>query len=125
MADLAPAARDLAATAPELQRSVRVLNRFFNMFAFNADGREGPEKAGRDEGYLFWLAWATHQGANLINTDDANGPLRGIFLTGTCTTLKGLVTNMPQLEFAMGLSPVLATVCGDPADDVDEHREGP
>ncbi|MCW3012858.1 MAG: hypothetical protein JWO90_3262 [Solirubrobacterales bacterium] len=113
--DLAPAARDLAALAPEAQRSVKVLNRFFNMFAFNQGGREAPGKAGRDEGYLFWLAWATHQGANLINTDDANGPMRGIFLAGTCTTLRTLVTNEPQLEFAMGLSPALAALCGDPA----------
>ncbi len=112
--DLAPAATDLAATAPELQRSARVLNRFFNLFAFNKEGREAPDKPGREEGYLFWLAWATHQGANLINIDDANGPMRPIFLTGTCTTLKNLVTGRPELEFAMGISPLLATVCGDP-----------
>lgn len=112
--DLAPAATDLAATAPELQRSAHVLNRFFNLFAFNKDGQEAPDKPGREEGYLFWLAWATHQGANLINVDDANGPMRPIFLGGTCTTLKSLVTGRPELEFAMGISPLLATVCGDP-----------
>jgi phospholipid/cholesterol/gamma-HCH transport system substrate-binding protein len=113
--DLAPTATNLAAVAPELQRSTRVLNRFFNLFAFNKDGREAPEKAGRDEGYLFWLAWATHQGANLINTDDANGPMRGIFLTGTCTTLTTLVDRQPELEFGMGISPLLATACGNPS----------
>jgi len=112
--DLAPTAMSLAELAPELQRSARVLNRFFNLFAYNKDGREDPGKAGRDEGYLFWLAWATHQGSNLINTDDANGPMRGIFLTGLCSTLTSLVENEPQLEFAMGLSPLLATVCDDP-----------
>ncbi len=112
--DLAPAATDLAALAPELRRSTRVLNRFFNLFAFNKDGREGPEKAGRDEGYLFWLAWVTHQGSNLINIDDANGPMRPIFLTGTCSALTSLVEGEPELEFAMGISPLLATVCDDP-----------
>ena len=112
--DLAPAATDLATVAPELQRGVRVINRFFNLLAFNKDGREAPEKRGRDEGYLFWLAWATHQGSNLINVDDANGPMRPIFLTGTCTTLTSLVENQPELEFAMGISPLLATACGDP-----------
>ena len=111
--DLAPAAADLAAVAPELQRSVRVLNRFFNLLAFNKDGREGPEKAGRDEGYLFWLAWVTHQGSNLINIDDANGPMRPVFLSGTCATLISLVEGEPELEFALGISPLLATVCGD------------
>ena len=112
--DLAPAARDLSAIAPELQRSAHVVNRLFNMLAYNKNGREAPDKAGRDEGYLYWLAWATHQGANLINVDDANGPMRPIFTTGTCSTLTTLVNNQPGLEFAMGLSPLLATACGNP-----------
>lgn len=112
--DLAPAARNLAAVAPELRRSLRVFNRLTNLFAFNKDGREAPNKPNRDEGYLFWLAWTGHQGINLINTDDANGPMRGIFLTGTCTTLKALVDQSPELEFGLGISPLLATACGDP-----------
>ena len=33
------------------------INRLFNMLGFNPGGREGPEKADRQEGYLFWLAW--------------------------------------------------------------------
>ena len=70
--------------------------------------------AGREEGYLFWLAWATHQGANLQSIDDANGPMRPIFLTGTCSTLTSLVNDEPALEFALGLSPLLATVCKNP-----------
>ena len=41
---------------PDAQRS-RVLNHLFNLFAYNPGGREGPDKAGREEGYLFWLAW--------------------------------------------------------------------
>lgn len=113
--DLAPTATSLAALAPELQRSAKVLNNFFNMIAFNKDGREPAEKAGRDEGYLFWLAWATHQGANLINVDDANGPYRPVLLGGLCSTLTSLVEGQPELEFAMGLSPLLATACGNPS----------
>ena len=30
---------------------------------------------------------STHQTANLINIDDANGPMRPVFLTGTCQTI--------------------------------------
>ena len=117
--DLAPAARDLSATFPELTRDLRVLNRLFNMLGHNPGGREGPEVGGgngqnREEGYLFWLAWVTHQTVNLLNVDDANGPMRPLFLTGTCSTLVSLVEGEPGLEFAMNLSPVLATVCGDP-----------
>lgn len=113
--DLTPAAQSLAATFPELRRSSKVLNDFFNMLAFNPNGAEGPDKAGREEGYLFWLAWTAHQGANLINIDDANGPMRPIFLTGTCTTLAGLVNQSPSMEFGAGLSGILATLCGNPA----------
>jgi phospholipid/cholesterol/gamma-HCH transport system substrate-binding protein len=112
--DLAPAARGLARTFPELDRNAKVLNDFTNMLAHNPRGREGPAVDGREEGYLFWLAWATHQGANLQSIDDANGPMRPIFLTGTCSTLTSLVNDEPALEFALGLSPLLATVCKNP-----------
>lgn len=113
-AELAPAARDVAATLPELTRSGRVANRFFNMLASNPNGAEGPDKAGREEGYLFWLGWLFHQSVNLQNVEDANGPMRPIFLTGTCTTLTSLVENNPLAEFGLNLSPVLASQCGNP-----------
>jgi phospholipid/cholesterol/gamma-HCH transport system substrate-binding protein len=112
--DLAPAARGLARTAPELQRNGKVLNDLVNMLGYNAGGREAPDKAGREEGYLFWLAWATHQTANLQSIDDGNGPMRPFFLTGSCTTLTTLVNHQPQLEFALGLSGLLNTVCKNP-----------
>ncbi len=113
--DLKPAATDLAEAFPEIRRSGGVLNRFFNMLGFNKDGKQEPGAPGRDEGYLYWLAWTAHNGANLINTDDANGPIRPIFLTGVCGSLAELVNAQPGAEFAMGLSPVLALLCGDPA----------
>lgn len=112
--DLAPAARGLARTFPELDRNAKVLNDFTNMLGHNKDGREAPDKAGRDEGYLFQLGWLAHQTTNLQNVDDANGPIRPIFLTGTCSTLTSLVHDLPQAEFALGLSPLLATVCKNP-----------
>ena len=112
--DLAPAARGLARAFPELDRNAKVLNDFVNMLGHNANGREAPNKAGRDEGYLFWLGWLSHQTANLQSIEDANGPMRPIFLTGTCSTLTSLVNDLPAAEFALGLSPLLATVCKNP-----------
>ena len=112
--DLRPAAAGLAESFPELTRSTRVLNRFFNMAGFNPNGREPASKADREEGFLFWTAWTSHLGSNLQNIDDANGPMRPVFLTGACTTLVSLVEDQPELEFLMGLSPVLATACGNP-----------
>ena len=113
--DLRPAAQGLSATMPDLTRSLKVFNTFFNMLAYNDKGREAPDVAGRDEGYLFWLAWVSHQGINLHNIDDGNGPMRPIFLTGTCKTLTRLVGQNAEMEFGLNLSPLLATVCDDPA----------
>ena len=113
--ELGPAARDLSASMPELTRSGKVLNNFFNMLASNPNGREGPDKADREEGYLFWFAWLFHQGVNLQNVEDANGPMRPIFLTGTCTTLTNLVERTPIAEFGLNPSPVLATQCNNPS----------
>jgi phospholipid/cholesterol/gamma-HCH transport system substrate-binding protein len=112
--DLAPAARGLARAIPETARSGKVLNHFVNMLGNNPGGREAPDKRDREEGYLFWLSWLSHQTTNLTNIDDANGPMRPIFVTGTCTTLTSLVNDLPQLEFALGLSPLLATACKNP-----------
>jgi phospholipid/cholesterol/gamma-HCH transport system substrate-binding protein len=112
--DLAPASRGLARTLPELRRNATVGNHLVNMLADNPRGREAPDVPGREEGYLFWLGWLSHQTTNLQSIDDANGPMRPIFVTGTCTTLTSLVDDLPQLEFAMGLSPLLATVCKNP-----------
>ncbi|HEV2769525.1 MAG TPA: MlaD family protein [Solirubrobacteraceae bacterium] len=111
--DLGPAAGGLAEAFPELARAGGEFNAFLNMLGFNPDGREGPDDRGREEGFLFWLAWSAHQGVNLHNIDDANGVLRPIFLTGTCDTIANLVEGEPALEFAMGLSPVLEQACSD------------
>jgi phospholipid/cholesterol/gamma-HCH transport system substrate-binding protein len=112
--DLAPAARGLARAFPEVDRNVKVLNDFTNMLANNPGGAEPPDKPNRDEGYLFWTSWLTHQTSNLQSTDDANGPMRPIFVTATCNTFTSLVNDLPQAEFALGLSPLLATVCKNP-----------
>jgi phospholipid/cholesterol/gamma-HCH transport system substrate-binding protein len=112
--DLAPAARGLNRALPEVDRNIKVLNDFTNMLAFNPGGAEPPDKAGREEGYLFWTSWLTHQTSNLQSTDDANGPMRPIFVTATCDTFTSLVNDLPQAEFALGLSPLLATVCKNP-----------
>ena len=50
----------------------------------------------------------------LVNVDDGNGPMRPIFLTGTCGSLTSLVNDNPAAEFGLNLSPLLATQCGNP-----------
>ena len=54
----------------------RVVNYLLNVLAYNPPGRG-------EEGYLFWLSWANHLGANVFNTQDAHGPIRrGLVVVG-------------------------------------------
>lgn len=115
VSDLRPAARGLARSLPDVTGTFVRINKLFNMLAFNPNGAEAKDVATRQEGYLFWLAWLTHNTANLINVDDANGPMRPVFLTGTCQTITNLVNEEPPLEFLLGLSGVLAEQCNNPA----------
>lgn len=114
VADLRPAAKGLSGAFPDVTTVGLRVNHLLNLLAFNPQGREPADKAGRQEGYLFWLAWLVHQTANLQNIDDANGPMRPVFLTGTCQTLTNLVDEEPLFEFAMGISDLLAGQCANP-----------
>ena len=112
--DLDPAAHDLAEGEPGLTKTFTVLNHFFNMLSFNPAGAESPGKAGRDEGYLFHLAWVGHQTNNLFNNADAHGPGRPFTTGGTCAVLGESVATQPQLEELLGLTGVFTDprVCG-------------
>ena len=112
--DLRPAAADLAEGEPGLTRTFRVLNRFFNMLAYNKNGREGPDKADRDEGYLFYTGWLVHQVNNLFGSTDAHGPGRPITYGGTCAVIQNTVQLQEELEPLLGLTGALTdpAVCG-------------
>jgi phospholipid/cholesterol/gamma-HCH transport system substrate-binding protein len=105
--DLRPASKQLADAAPGLTRTFTVLNHFFNLLAFNPNGREGPDNAARQEGYLFWLAWAQHQAIQLFSTSDAHGTFRPVTLAAPCATIKQSIKGQPELEFLEMLTPLL------------------
>ena len=113
--DLRPAVPRLAGSTPNLRRSLAVLNRFFNMAAFNSNGREGPDVPGRHESYLFWIAWVAHQSAQLFSTADAHGPFRPSLVSGSCQFFRGMVADRPETEFLWNLTPLLTnpTLCGE------------
>jgi phospholipid/cholesterol/gamma-HCH transport system substrate-binding protein len=91
--ELRPAARDLASVTPDLTASLKVLNELVNELAYNP--------AGREEGYLFWTAWANHAGMSVFGSQDAMGPIRhGNFLV-SCSTLTTL-TAVAQANPALG-----------------------
>jgi phospholipid/cholesterol/gamma-HCH transport system substrate-binding protein len=105
--DLKPVSQQTAAAAPGLTRTFTQLNHFFNLLAYNPGGREGPDVAARQEGYLFWLAWAQHMAIQLFSTADAHGTFRPVTLGASCQTLAGILHGEPQLEFLDMLTPIL------------------
>jgi phospholipid/cholesterol/gamma-HCH transport system substrate-binding protein len=107
--DLRPTAQRLSSAMPDLTQDVSRLNRFFNLLAYNPNGKEGPDKADRQEGYLFWLAWVDHMANQLFSSADANGTFRPVTLAATCTTIEQIVKEEPQLEFLAMLTPILTS----------------
>jgi len=112
--DLRPASIQLADASPGLTRTFAQLNNFFNLLAYNPNGREGPENASRQEGYLFWLGWAQHMAIQLFSTSDANGAFRPVTLAAPCATIQQSIEGEPELEFLEMLTPLLtdSKACG-------------
>lgn len=107
--DLKAATADLAPVAPRLTRSFKVLNRFFNELSYDPPNGES---------YLFWSAWAAHNGALLSTAQDAHGPMtRGIVLLtcGDYVTLQQIVSGNPALGMLTKLAnfPPERQVCPD------------
>ena len=73
---------DYSQATPDLVRVTRKVNVLGNMAAYNPRGAEDAGASGRDEGYLYWLGWFSHNGASLWNGQDAHGPMRRLYTTG-------------------------------------------
>ncbi len=98
--DLRTPAKQLAGATPDLTRSFTVLNHLFDLFAYNPGGRQGPDVTNREEGYLFWIAWVTHQTVNVFSTGDAHGSYRPVFVGGPCGALAGILARDPTGIFS-------------------------
>jgi phospholipid/cholesterol/gamma-HCH transport system substrate-binding protein len=143
--DLEPAARDLATASPDLTESLREVNRFFNMGAYNPGGAEPPQVVGgndvRQEGFLYWLAWTANNGVSLFSTADAQGVYRRLTICGLPVGILGAVQLGPLVRElaaeepgafdqviaglnAQGLLPVPAPTPTDVADAVTEASGG-
>lgn len=69
----------LTPITPQLDRSVAQLGRIANMVAYNPPGKQ--------EGYLFWLAWFAHNTNSMLSTQDANGSVWRGQLIVTCSNV--------------------------------------
>jgi phospholipid/cholesterol/gamma-HCH transport system substrate-binding protein len=108
---LREAANRLSPAAPRLTATIHELNRLFNTAAYNPGGANAPGMPGRDEGYLYWLAWASHIGALTFNTADANGSNWHVYLTFTCQDLPSLLSSSPLAPLITGLGSLIGTSC--------------
>lgn len=121
VANLEPAARDLAKASPDLTETFRELNRFFNMAAYNPGGAEAPRVVDgndvREESFLYWLAWTANNGVSLFGTADAQGVYRRLTICGLPVGILGaiqlgpLVTQIARDQPAL-LSQVVAGLGG-------------
>jgi phospholipid/cholesterol/gamma-HCH transport system substrate-binding protein len=96
--DLRLAARDVAQATPDLTIGFEELNRFFNIGAYNPGGAEGlegksvAEQRAREEGLLYWLAWAAQNGTSLFSSADGQGPWRRVTICGVpAAVIQGLI----------------------------------
>lgn len=117
--DLRLAARDTAKATPDLKSSFGELNRFFNMGAYNPGGAEGldgksiSQQRQREEGLLYWLAWAAQNGTSLFSTADGQGPWRRVTICGVpASVLTGIVQGV--LADVAASNPALADLLNTP-----------
>lgn len=74
--DLAPAVASLTGQAPQLTRSFQVLTYLVNELAYNPGGK--------NQGYLFWLAWGLHNFNSMISLGDAHGGIGRAQVVANC-----------------------------------------
>lgn len=109
--ELRPTIRSLSKATPDLFTTLKVVNKLVDVLAYNPKGDE--------EGYLFWLSWANHLGANVFNIQDAHGPIRrGLVVLG-CDAL-ALLDQVAAVNEVLGTTigltnlPRSSNVCAQP-----------
>jgi phospholipid/cholesterol/gamma-HCH transport system substrate-binding protein len=87
--DLRPSVARLNPATRDLIRTGDVLTHVVNELGYNPPGPE--------EGYLFWLAWFTHNANAMVSIDDAHGAVwRGLVMIG-CSSGAQVIGGNPAL----------------------------
>jgi phospholipid/cholesterol/gamma-HCH transport system substrate-binding protein len=90
---LPPLTADLTKAAPALTSSFKVLAYVTNEIAY--------DPGGKNPGFLYWLAWFTHNADSFISNSDANGPVWRSVALATCAGLKSFSFG-PIVELLLG-----------------------
>ena len=84
---------NLTVEVPALIDSFKVLAYTTNEFTY--------DPGGRNQGFLYWLAWFAHNSNSFISNSDANGPAWRLLLLSSCGGLSTLPAG-PVLEALVG-----------------------
>ncbi|HKF80971.1 MAG TPA: MlaD family protein, partial [Thermoleophilaceae bacterium] len=91
------AAGPLGTTTVALSKGFKDLNLLLNALAYNPPGA-------KDEGYLFWASWLSHNTNAVFFTQDASGPLRHGLVQLSCSTAQLAEQVGSQNDFLQTLS---------------------
>lgn len=94
----APATKSFAASLPKLTAGFSVLNEFFNELAYNPGGKQ--------QGFLFFLLWSSHDFNSAVSNSDVNGPVGQTVLYFNCElarVLNGVAEVNPDARLIIGL----------------------
>jgi phospholipid/cholesterol/gamma-HCH transport system substrate-binding protein len=105
------AAQRYSKASPKLTVLGKEVNRLANMAAYNPRGAEEPGTPGRDEGYLYWVAWLSHVGNSVFANQDANGLYRRIYLSASCSSVMNILLETPLAAVVTPLGVVFNTAC--------------
>ena len=102
---LKPVSQNLSKATPNLGKVFTVLNHLFNELGYFPSGGQ--------HGYLWWLAWGSHEARTVFATQDSNGDFRQLFLQASCASLAQLGTNIPGSEAVLNVTGILtsASLC--------------
>jgi virulence factor Mce-like protein len=88
-----PTLADLTAQSPNLRRTFGVIEELANELSYNP--------AGKEEGYLFWLAWFAHNASSFVSTGDANGAVWRGMVAVSCSSPAVVPKSLPTVVGAL------------------------
>jgi phospholipid/cholesterol/gamma-HCH transport system substrate-binding protein len=95
---LAPTVSTLTGVMPQLTRSFQIVTYLANELAYN------PDPGGRNQGFLFWLAWGLHNFNSVISVGDAHGGIGRAQVIVNCYGVQSLSKLQPLFSL-LGVCP--------------------
>ncbi|MCK9248015.1 MAG: MlaD family protein [Solirubrobacteraceae bacterium] len=92
--EIEPLVTNLRTVLPDVSRVLQVSTYVANTLAYNPPGR--------DEGMLYWIAWAFHNFSSATSTADAHGSLFRAIIMLNCNQLTTLVDLGPLIKTLTG-----------------------